>query len=329
MVIPWLFDDEVSALSGSTYNETAEGGAVGGGEADVSVTYQLDEGCCSITYEETPSGGAVGGGEATITTNFETPSGGAVGGGSAEVEVPTQPYEDFIAVYHLLESGNGASDEYQDSTANEYHAQGGQGFADRTPTQAAGVFFRSNEFDGNDFIVTPEFVVDDTSAITITLWAKRQNQFLKRVFYSIGQTDGNTPEGWQLQIGHTFDNLLTAKVQVETADDWRRYTVEGVTELNDDCWYHCAVVWNPGVGLYLYLNGVLEDSVAITETSVCPSTSGSYIGRVDNDSYAQAKMQEVRIAALVREEAWLEADYESFCDADFYTLSDEETSVLG
>jgi hypothetical protein len=49
-LIPWLFDEEYQLASGSVYDETGDGGAVGGGEAEAYAVFEPDM-----------SGGGVGG----------------------------------------------------------------------------------------------------------------------------------------------------------------------------------------------------------------------------------------------------------------------------
>jgi hypothetical protein len=68
-------------------------------------------------------------------------------------------WSDYLAVLHLVESGNGTTGEYIDSTGNGYDSTGGGGVSGNTPTQTTtdhpwgGTW---NSFDGsNDYITIP------------------------------------------------------------------------------------------------------------------------------------------------------------------------------
>ncbi|KPJ58208.1 MAG: hypothetical protein AMJ46_14510, partial [Latescibacteria bacterium DG_63] len=59
----------------------------------------------------------------------------------------------FKGVWHLKESGTGTANEFNDSTSNNNHGQGGKGYSGYTPTQSAGQIGYGQTFDGvNDFI---------------------------------------------------------------------------------------------------------------------------------------------------------------------------------
>ncbi|MCK4693258.1 MAG: DUF2341 domain-containing protein, partial [Anaerolineales bacterium] len=59
----------------------------------------------------------------------------------------------YVAVWHLDESGDGTLNEFNDSTANDNHGTGGKGYSSYVPTQGTGQIGYGQTFDGtNDFI---------------------------------------------------------------------------------------------------------------------------------------------------------------------------------
>ncbi|MBS3904773.1 MAG: LamG domain-containing protein, partial [Simkania sp.] len=250
-----------------------------------------DDGICSITYRIMPAGGFKFGGTAPTDQNWFEPTGGFGFGGGIRPSVPNQLYEDYEAIYHLLEQGDGTVGEFKDSTTNAYDAQGGGGWITKTPNRARGLFYRANLFDGSDYINTPEFSLNDDQAFTVSLWAKRSNLYFHKVFFSMGRTENES--SYQIAIGHTDGQQLWGRAQVVTADGIKEYRVRGRTVLETTCWYHIAIIWEPFVGISIYLDGLLEGFTEIPYGSLAPSITGSYIGRKENEEYFEGKMQEV------------------------------------
>lgn len=286
---------------------------------------------CPCGYREftlETSGGVVCAASATPTSDTEHTSGGSRAGGSATVAIPTHTWDSFTAVYHLTGTYSGLAEEVIDSTANARHGQGdgANGLDANVPTQANGVFFHSQAFDSNDYITLPEDDSPDDTSYSVSLWAKIEGRYLERMFFSRGitQTLAAPYEGWSIQLGHTPANLPKAMIQVVGSDDWERYTLLGDTALTEGCWYHLALTLESGSLATLYVDGVAVDTATISETHLAPSVSGSYIGRVDNLSYTDGNIQEVRISPVARESAWIEAEFANLCDSDFYSIGDEQ-----
>jgi len=84
----------------------------------------------------------------------------------------------FVAVYHLRESGNGTSGEYKDSTSNGLDGTGGAGNASKTPAQTDGKVYKAQDFESDDdhFIrLGNNSKFDFTSALTISCWMKPES----------------------------------------------------------------------------------------------------------------------------------------------------------
>ena len=253
--------------------------------------------------------------------------GGVVAGGYVLPSIPTQVGDQYAFIMHLIEQGEGVPDEYKNSVLG---LAGGWGAPLANPVfiplqTTDGLWNYANEFLGNSFIKMPEDSIGN-NPITITLWAKITGVWQDRVFWSKGKTD-NQGEGWQLQLGHNANNYPTARIQVEGEDDWNSYIVTSSNQV-DFCWHHYGLIWNPGVSLSLYIDGVLEDTVEVLEKHLVPSTSGSYLGRVDNMRYAEGILQELRVAPVIKSEAWLQAEFDNGCQNSLYTVGDEESTVF-
>lgn len=245
-------------------------------------------------------------------------------GGSAIVSCPSHMFDSYTQVYHLDEQGDGTSGEYEDSCGGT----GGQGDGglnvNWVPTQATGVWHKANSFDGNDYITLPSDSIPNNHPITVSFWAKINGRFLDRVFFSRGATA--TAEGWSLIIGHNPNNQILASCKVVGTSGWITYNLKGLSVLTANCWYHFALVWNPGNSLSIYINGNFERKVNVSETTLVPSTQGNYLGRVDNQKFCLGTMQEVRIAPVVRTEDWIETEYASLCgSSSLYSVGSIES----
>lgn len=278
--------------------------------------------CCGpFNKHVAGSGGFTVSGSATAATDTYTPSGGITAAGSATVSVPQNVYDSYAFVYHLKEQGTGAANEYKNSQG----WLGGQGAggtdAKKIPEQVNGIFYKANSFAGVDYIQCPEDSMPDGGPITVSLWAQITGKYQTRYWFSRGYTKTATGEGWSLCLGHTAANLLTASAQVVGSTKWLTYTATGSTAI-DSCWHHVALVWQPGSSLKIYLDGSLEKSVSVAETSLVPSISGHYIGRVDSRNYAYGIVAEVKISPSARDQVWLAAEADNLCGgAGFYTVS--------
>ena len=282
--------------------------------------------CGPQHYTETASGGLAAGGVSPNTSNRYTPSGGMSCGGTA-ILTTSLLYDEFNAVYHLDESGNGTADEYTNSVGIR-HGRGGKGYLKYVPTQTPGLWYQSQDLDGNDFIEFDNDNIPPDAAFTVSLWAKITGLYLPRVWYSRGKENTDTAEGWSIQIGHNADNTPFVKVQVVGSSNWLTYEASG-TALTSSCWYHVAAVWNPGSSLTLYIDGEAVDTTIVTETQLVPSTARSYAGRLGQYFYTIGQLQELRVSPVVRSADWIDAEFSNLCDSAFYTIGIEEGASYG
>lgn len=268
--------------------------------------------CGPTAYTEIPSGGMQLFGNAIVLLN------------GTDISSPGNVWQGFESVYHLDGSYNGTTNEVKDQTGHNNGTGDNGSFADFIPTVATGAFYRCNYFDGNDYITLPQDRMPDNSPKTISLRAKVEGKFLERMFYTRGFSDTDNAKAWNIAIGHTSGPRIIVRIQVVGSTNWKTYSLTGATTLAYDCWYHIGVVWNPGVSLKLYLDGVLDGTLLLTETALAPIAANSYIGRQDNNKYTIGYLQELRLSNSARSAAWLAAEYSSLCSTEFYEVEIED-----
>lgn len=339
-----IYDETASGgvLAGSsatpiqTSSLTTSGGVVVGSSAEIESTadasvrvsgtaeifhQEYNTGCCGfVTYDEESTGGIEASGTATVTDSII--QGGVSISGTAEVDCPTHVFNGYSTVLHLLEDGDGTTDEFFNEVGR-LHGTGGALLSQ--PTQVNGLFDKAQLFDGNDFIYQLNDGLNDTEPFTVSLWAQIEGRFLDRTFYSRGTSNTVTGEGWSITLGHDASNRLVGKVQVIGTTDWETYTLK-TTRTLPTCWTHVALKWNPGETLKLYINGFEEATTNITETELVPSTGRNYIGRENNTRYANGNIGEVRVTPELKSDEWIYAEYKTMCE-NFVTIGSEETSI--
>jgi hypothetical protein len=283
--------------------------------------------CNCNAINETSTGGIIGGGSAIVELVSDRMLGGITSSGEAIVDVSTQCLDQYEIFYPLAEDGDGSEDEFVDYSPYQHHGQGGDGDEELTPTQDDGLFCSySQRFGGRQYITGPSDRIGAMSPITVSLWANNSEFYTDRVFYSRGKATLDNEIGWNLVLGHTWQNAVTASVQVVGADgESLTYTAWGSTWLKLDRWYHLSLVWRPSDSLKVYVNGVEDGSVDVPETKLVPS-EGTFVGRWNDASYLTGNVQEVRVVPVARSTAWLEAEHANFCDYSFYDVGPIETT---
>ena len=244
--------------------------------------------------------------------------------GKPQVSSGSNPW-DCVNVYHLSE--NGTTDEYKDS-AGDNDGRGGGGNTSYVPDQITGKLGYAQEFDGNDSIVLGSDGIATTSPITVSAWITIDS-FLtqQRVFFSRGVT--RDTNGCSLFVGHDMYGKIWAGVRTVNADlGWGWHEITGTTKLVPDTWYHVAIVWMPGVGLKNYINGQLDQSLAVSDTQLVPSTNYNVIGKRDGQYLWLGNVDELRVDDSARSTEWIRAEYAFTNDfTSFYTIRGVERSV--
>lgn len=254
-----------------------------------------------------------------------TPSGGVVLGGSATVENPLDPWDGMAAVWPLNEFGDGTADEFKDRTGNHLDGTGGDGTdISLVPTIDEGVFCQpSQHFVVRQFITLPPDHIGMDQGFTVSLWGRIDTFYQPRVFYSRGHSTADGDE-WVFTLGHSFLNQLTASIHTLKTDGTKKmYMATGTTLLLKNQFYHFAASFTPGVGLKIYVNGVQDGSKPVAESLAQPVTNEGYFSKWNNGGYITGNIQDVRLHSVVRDAAWLLAEFHNYCQEGFVVVGGE------
>ncbi len=249
--------------------------------------------------------------------------------GSARVDLANDLYDGMTAVYPLDELADGTPEEYIDHSRNQLHGTGGDGEdIDLVPIRDMGVFcLYSQYFLERQFITLPQDNLQMDQGFSVSLWGKIESFYQQRVFFSRGfeSEDGNE---WVFTFGHSFLNQVVASVRTIASNGTEKaYNSFGTTWLQRDQFYHFAVSFEPGVGIKLYVNGVLNGSLAVPDFMTIPATNGNYLSRWNNGGFMTGNLQEVRIHPCVRSANWFLAEFENLCDFSFYETAGLENAT--
>lgn len=137
-------------------------------------------------------------------------------------------------------------------------------------------------FDGsNDYATFSNSIKgSNTDSFTIATMAKFPALNVGRITMARGfDQAGAYSEGWNLYLA--FSSINQAQFGITTTSpSIASYTVSGTTTLSANTWYYLTGVWTAGSSLKIYLNGVLENTVSNTSTSLRNSTNGFVLGAV-------------------------------------------------
>lgn len=279
----------------TTYNETMDGGAVVSAKM---LWRQFDawRNCPCAAFAETMTGGAKGGGDAVPI--LDTVEGGATASGDALVSVNTI-YDGLGGVWVLDE----AYPPYRDRTGWQL-----DGTASNVPDldDGAGCSL-SQHFSGSESIALPADSVSLDAGFSVTCLARIDDNYANRAFFSRGN----------FVLGRHYHGGLFASV---VGASGKTYTAWGNTKLQHDQWYHCAATWAPNDALRVYLDGVLQATIATPENSL-GAVSGCAIGSHASGSWLRGNAQEVRLYARTLDAVYLRAERDCLCSPGFSTLT--------
>ncbi|MFW9963940.1 MAG: DUF2341 domain-containing protein [Candidatus Sifarchaeia archaeon] len=236
-----------------------------------------------------------------------------------------------VGTWHLGESGNGAADEYWDSSRYYNHGQGGAGIVVDVPTMIDGKIGYAQDFDGvGDLISVGTSDTLQPSKITWSAWVMRTSSWTSMrmaLFYAKGAWNG---PGWYVQIddvstgGPSIPRDLLMVVDGSNFFVYNGIPLDTLYPLNE--WVHLAASFDSTTNdMALYVNGAAQalqtfgtpDSIASTSvTKYFPTNGGEYVGSMD----------EVHVASTVRSPEWILTEYSNQVDpSSFYTIGAESS----
>ncbi|MHA2246256.1 MAG: DUF2341 domain-containing protein [Candidatus Hodarchaeales archaeon] len=228
---------------------------------------------------------------------------------------------DYMAVWHLSESGDGSQGEFKDSTLNNNNGQGGGGIGSNVPSQTTGLIGKGQNFDGsNDDIQVPDSssLSSITNSLTVGGW-----------IYSID----NSPSGSTAFKGPNTGSDYEYGLTFESSDIWI-YTrgTSGTTnwhtnEVGASGWHYYVYTYDGNIRR-LYIDGVEQESSSVSG-NINTGNDNIYLGWNPWTYSTDGIVDEVRIVKAVRSAEWLLTEYNNQLDPDgFYSLDLEEHSPI-
>lgn len=199
----------------------------------------------------------------------------------------------FMGVWHLDETqgGTGTSGVYKDATDNGYD---GDDYV--STTDALGVAGRAQDLrSGNEYIEIPGLPDTAPAQITVSIWAKVENQSGEGYF--ISKNGQSTTPGFALTRKPAF--YATVGGTKKSAQPWWSGLASGV-------WTHLAGTFD-GSLLRLYLDGDTVSSTSVSGSIGSTGTNSLRIGINSNalNSAINGVVDEVRVSGTARSPDWI------------------------
>lgn len=165
-------------------------------------------------------------------------------------------------------------------------------------------------FDGvDDWVEIPNATfLKGTGSHTISTWIKFSSNPSASEEIFRKDNDGGTG-GWGMRIGLSVDGSVTAAA-VRTNPSLFQISVSSENPLSTNTWHNAVAVWNSGVDLKIYVDGILSATTTDTGTVMRTSNQSSTIGKILNFStyHFNGLIDEVKIYnyALTAEQVKME-----------------------
>lgn len=270
--------------------------------------------CVFVSLKPITGGIALGGSVSFYTNKV---SGGVALGGTVSGACSGDTFPGMAAYWLLQESESGSTGEVKDATRYALHGTGGAGKPAYCPTrEPGGVACRYTQyFDSTDYIALPNDPLIPTQAFSVSCWINLQSRYQGRTWYSRG-VESRTGDQWVFSLGNNFLNQLLVQVQDDTGTS---LYCTGDTTLTREINYHIAATWQPGVGLSVFLNGVLDGMTTSSSRTLAQQTTGGFLGRFNSGGKMTGLLQDVRLYSTAKDSDWWLAEISNFCDPSFIT----------
>lgn len=223
----------------------------------------------------------------------------------------------YVAIYHLDESGNGTNDEFVDSTGTGNDGTGGgqsgAGDGNATPDQVTGKIHKGNDWvlGNSDRIgIGSDTSIDDLGACTFSFWIEPDDDTWGRIFgklrTSIGQNDTNNQ--LYLKVEHATTALIT---------------ISNNALIPIDTMTHVAITWDgstASANVIFYQNGAVHGNASEQDGVGGRTTdagSNALLGsKYDESSNFDGTLDEFRISDSVRAVAWIKFSHANMNEGD-------------
>ncbi len=229
-------------------------------------------------------------GDSTVTSPTESPNG--------------VWDSNYVAVWHLKESGNGTVGEFADSTSNANHGQGGAGVAARVPTRiTTGQIGNAQTFDNtDDKVQVPNSAsLGITGDITVSTWIKRNV-----LDWAAFLTKTNLSSRYDYQF------LVSVSDTLGLWADGASPTVINTTVTFTDTtkWHHLAVT-KSGTKVTFYIDGAIAAGGGTQSPASLHNNPDPVVIGYDNESNAAigGNLDELRLSHSARSGCWIKASY--------------------
>ena len=211
--------------------------------------------------------------------------------------------DDYVAVWHLKESGDGTAGEFQDSTLNANDGQGGGGTSANVPTQATGMIGMGQSFDGSN----DDIQVSNSASLGIISYDLTVGGWVYSVDNSpSGSTAFKGPDdGSSYEYGLTFESSDIWAYTLGTSTNQNWLTTEDATS-----GWHFYVYTFDGSIRRLYVDGVEKDT-STSSGDINPGSNKVYIGWNPWTGTTDGIVDEVRISSVTKTADWIKIEYEN------------------
>ena len=265
-------------------------------------------GCGSIQH--LMSGGFKFGGAATIVVDII--EGGIAFGGSASVFNPDDIFDGYLLACPL----NELEAPYHDYSRTERDL-----VSDESPESSDGVFcLPSLHFTREDGIgQLVSFETDDHQGnLSFSCWIQLEDSFREKAIFTRGyRNNGNE---CVFSVHTSFINHLVCSIVTDAGN----FSVYSDKTMEIGRWYHVATVFN-GVSIQLFVNGVSDNSLAVTGIPFRMNNEG-FVGSRDRGAYHTGNIQEVRLSSEVRDSDWFFHERKNYCGS-LVVVGGEDTVV--
>jgi len=181
--------------------------------------------------------------------------------------------DNILIYYHL--------DETSGTTATDSSGNANDGTSTDCTVNQAGRVGKAYSFNGSSSKLLPGTnSIGTNDSVTVCAWIKITTT--GGLIFSRG-SDNYAP-GWSIYLD-AYAGGVAAFAVVTTSLGAAQHTASGSTTLSAGTWYHVAGVWNAGVDVRFYLNGVHEATASTAATSLRTSAYGLGFGYFEQGPY--------------------------------------------
>jgi len=204
----------------------------------------------------------------------------------------------YKGVWHLKETGNGASGDYKDSTSN---ANNSINTAQQPAVSTSGKIGNAENFAGTTYIdLGTRDSLNISSAITLESWVDFTSTTASVTLFG-GWEAGRTPGyGWR------FNQPSAGKFTFWNGSGW----AENNTALNDGTWHHIVV--SDGASTTFFLDG--ETNGTSNQAGAVAWSGDRTIGADGNNWFSSNYIglaDEIRISNSARSAPWIKFEYQN------------------